>query len=133
MSKMLDTALRDAEVGLSVIPIKANGTKHPPDPKTISREQFFAALFLQEARFIELRSLPSEHRIFVKLGNVGEIERFTKKHAKENIYFGVAERMDANKGGGKNNCGLACAVFCDFDFKGKSEKEARKSIHDFSL
>lgn len=95
--------------------------------------EFMAALFRPEDGFIELRALPSRARVFVTPGFMYGIECFANEHLSEDVYFGVASRIDESSGA-LDNCSKLRALFVDIDFKTfPSEIEARKRLSTFPL
>lgn len=99
---------------------------------TITRADFFAALFPDPDGLIELRALPSKARDFFTPCDSEGIERFIRVNAGENLYFGVATRR--TRGSGKlENCGLLHGPFADIDFKVTPEPEARALLERFPL
>lgn len=99
---------------------------------TITRADFFAALFPDPDGLIELRALPSKTRDFFKPHDSEGIERFIRVNAGEDLYFGVATRRTRDSGK-RENCSLLHVLFVDIDFKVTPEPEARAKLQRFPL
>src|ERR1700737_4158265 len=95
-----------------------------------TRTDFLRALFpdLKDA-WIEVRVLPSKKQAFGEPGDL-ELEMFVRAQEHENLYFGVASRVERNGelGGDIAHCGTAWALWADLDFKSTPEAAARKII-----
>lgn len=90
----------------------------------------FISLWLKNTRHdIELRALPSQHRIFTR--NIEDVRRFCKSHEHENVYFGIFTR---SQGGKRENVREVVCFFADMDFKGYDfgEAEATNTLDAFS-
>ena len=81
---------------------------------------------------IEFRSLPSQERIFWERDQRSAVETFLRSHQHEDVYFGVATRINSTSGK-LENCRHLVALFMDLDFKGRPEEAARKQIKECSL
>jgi len=70
----------------------------------------------------------------VSAGNINLIERMVADHVGDglDVFFGVAERGTAAKGGAAN-CTRLFALFADVDFKDTPEATAREKLAAFSL
>ncbi len=99
---------------------------------TAAQREFFPALFAGNQGLIEFRALPSKARVFCRIGDEVPIARFLAVHHAENVYFGVATRINAT-GGSLKNCGALPALFVDLDFKQSSEPEARARLQAYPL
>jgi putative DNA primase/helicase len=96
---------------------------------TVTLNEFFASLFPNlSAGYIELRALPSKAQMaFTEPDLIADMQReFLIPHSAENIYFGVATRIekDGTLAGGAKHCGAFHALFIDYDFKETSEEDA---------
>jgi hypothetical protein len=93
-----------------------------------SRADFLRALFPdpKEDEWVNIRVLPSKAQAFGTPGDP-ELDAFLQAHATENLYFGVASRVERNGQltGGAENCHRVYALWCDFDFKDTPEDNVR--------
>jgi hypothetical protein len=98
----------------------------------MNRTDFFAALFPERTQtFVEMRVLPSRsQRWFHGPGFTGDIEQYITEHLTENVYFGVATRVEKDGviAGGAAYCGTFGALFADFDFKDVAEADVRARL-----
>ena len=88
--------------------------------------------------YIEIRTLPSRAQAFATPGDedaLTELQKFVRRHAGENIYFGVATRAEqaGTLAGGAKHCVESRALWIDLDFKDTPEPEARALLADFPL
>jgi len=74
---------------------------------------------------IEIRTLPERAQAFGSRDDLTELSAFVAQHAHENVYFGVATRVEKGGriGGGADHCHVAHALWADFDFKHVPEAE----------
>lgn len=82
--------------------------------------QFLAVLFPRLADCIDLRALPSKAQAFVIEPDVlKSVDEFVASHRQENLYFGVATRVERNGtlSGSRDSCGIVSALWVDVDFK----------------
>jgi len=93
---------------------------------------FFTALFPPGEGFVELRALPGGVQNFVGLIDEEGIERFLVRHARRDIYFGVATRREPGDGS-LGNCHVIAALWVDIDFKDTAEEKARRALERFTL
>lgn len=99
---------------------------------TTPQRAFFTGLFDGLAGVNEFRALPRAERTFCEVGDEAAIAAFLAAHRWENLYFGVATRVDAT-GGALSNCLALPALFVDLDFKISSEAESRQRLASFPL
>ena len=98
-----------------------------------SFEDLFAELFPAKFKgLVELRALPSKHRIFVHPSHLHEIRHFLDQHRADNIFFGVASRAKSGDGS-LANCHDLWAFWVDIDFDKLPEVEARRRLAKFPL
>jgi hypothetical protein len=90
---------------------------------------FLDALYAGLDGHVELRALPSKARMFCQPGHWQAAAQFTKQHASENVYFGVALRNTTINGTLKN-CSHLPALYADVDFDHISEADARQRLAD---
>jgi hypothetical protein len=92
------------------------------------RERFYRAILSNTKHDIELRALPSKHRIFTR--DQGAIEQFISQHITDNLYHGVYTREG---GGSKDHVREVPCFFADLDFKNyeNGEEEARSRLKAF--
>ena len=76
------------------------------------RKLFYNNILTNTNHDIELRALPSRHRIFTR--NIEDIETFVSQHNGQNLYHGVYSR---EKGGKKEHVREVICFFADLDFK----------------
>src|SRR5262249_35870120 len=86
------------------------------DDGSAQRAQFLAALHRGLTCVVELRALPSRTKAFVATGDDRQVEQFAAVHAHENVFVGVATRIDQTSGA-LTNCRHLRAVWIDFDVK----------------
>lgn len=94
--------------------------------------EFLEKLYAYCEGVIEVRSLPSQERIFWEREKRSEVETFLRSHQHEDMYFGVATRIDSTSGK-LENCRHLGALFMDLDFKHVFEEAARKQINECPL
>jgi putative DNA primase/helicase len=116
-------------------PIQQNGQKKSSSMrgtmgKAVSRVEFLNHLYSFCEGKIELRALPSKHRTFCGIQDHKAIDTFCKKHARENVYFGVATRAG---GGTKEHILNIPAIWIDIDFKDCPKEAAHKKLKAFPL
>jgi hypothetical protein len=89
-------------------------------------------LFRPEDGLVELRALPSKAQDFMVPDDLAAMDRFTAKHRREDVYFGVAARKN-RLSGRLANCSSIRTLFVDCDFKASSERETRQRLSAFRL
>jgi hypothetical protein len=100
---------------------------------SVTLEEFLEALFPPERKgFLEVRALPSRSQTFLNPENTRRILRFLKQHEGDNLFFGVATRLEEGDGSLKN-CSDLWALWCDIDFKILPEDDARRRLEAFPL
>src|SRR5438132_3462296 len=77
--------------------------------------------------YAEIRVLPSKAQVFGTRDDLTQVEGFVHAHTTENVYFGVATRVerDGRLGGSAAHCHVAHVLWADFDFKDMREDKAR--------
>lgn len=91
-----------------------------------SLDVFLSELF-PVGPFLELRALPSRAQGFFRPEDGHAIRGFLEQHHRENLFFGVAARREANDGS-LQNCADLWALFSDIDFKTIPEGDARRRL-----
>src|SRR5574337_773327 len=100
---------------------------------TFTLTDFLHALHLPDSEgFIDLRALPLKAQAFIRSGDIEAAERFIATNPDQNLYCGVAVRKSAGDGS-LANCGELYALYCEIDFKGIPESEARALLERFPL
>ncbi len=90
------------------------------------------ALFADCDGLVEVRALPSRQRAFFAPGDTAGLATWVEAHQHENVYFGVATRINRSSGT-LQNCRYLGALFADLDFKASSEDAARARLAAFPL
>jgi hypothetical protein len=93
-------------------------------------KDFFEQLYqFCDEGVIELRSLPSKKRLFVRPDEFQEIEIFCHDNNADNLYFGIATRD--GQGGGKENIVQIPCLWVDIDFKDIRKEIVKEKIRSF--
>src|SRR5437867_4474032 len=98
---------------------------------TTTLQTFLAVLFPDPSSNIDVRALPSKAQLFFSEPDLmADIGEFVAEHAAENVYFGVATRIeqDGDIKGDAKHCGVIHALWCDFDFKETPEDAVRSLL-----
>lgn len=92
---------------------------------------FLKRIFGKAKGDIEIRCLPSRHRLFTR--DLEKIRAFIKSHIAEDVFFGVATRKGRN--GSKAGTSELRVLWADLDWKDLTggKAEADKRISEFSL
>ena len=92
---------------------------------------FLKRIFGKAKGDIEIRCLPSRHRLFTR--DLEKIRAFIKSHIAEEVFFGVATRKGKN--GSKAGTSELRVLWADIDWKdfAGGKNEADKRISEFSL
>lgn len=100
--------------------------------RTVTLADFFAALFPDEAGYVDLRALPGGIQRFFSPNDLAGIGQFIKTHSDKDLYLGIATRKRPGDGA-LANCAELHALFCDIDFKTIPEAEVRARLNSFPL
>ncbi len=96
----------------------------------MNRTEFFKKLYQNSEGSIELRALPSRHRVFIPLdSDPSAVDRFCKQNSDDHLYFGVATRDGA--GGEKANIVDIPALWADVDYKDTPKETLKDRMSKF--